>query len=345
MFSKRHLFSAALQWTGALALLQALPERPGLLVLNYHRIGDSHACEFDRGVFSASADEFEKHLAFLSKNFQVVALEEAIALLQRPSQLKHLHVLLTFDDGYRDNFDIAFPILQAHGHTAVFFVAVNLVGSSCIPWWDEVAFLIRGSSKSALEFSYPNYTRLDLSNDCESQIQGVLRMFMSPDVKPDLMMGALREAVEIEMPRPTRRFMDWNEVCELANHGMDIGSHTVSHSMLSQLNPEERLRELIDSKSEIEIRIAKPVRAIAYPFGGRVTFGKATEQLVLEAGYEAAFSFYGGFNQAASTRLTDIRRVSLRSDPRMFRTEAIFMSRFGRLPYRSGYSIQEDYRT
>ena len=345
MLSKRHLFSMALEWSGIQTLVQALPKRPGLLVLNYHRVGDSMASEYDRGVFSASADEFEKHLAFLGKHFCVIGLDEAIALLQRPTQLKQFHVLLTFDDGYRDNFNIAIPLLLAYRHSAVFFVAIQLVGSSSIPWWDEVAFLIRRCPKRAIDFSYPTLTRLELSSDREPQIQKVLRMFMSPEVKSEFLMESLRNAAGIELPKPVRRFMDWDEIRKVADQGMDIGSHTVSHSILSQLTPDQRLRELVDSKAEIESRIARPVRSVAYPVGERITFGEVTERLVLKAGYEAAFSFYGGFNEAGKTRLTDIRRTSNSAAPTMFRTEAIFISRFGKLPYPSGYSVEEGRRT
>src|SRR5262249_15892220 len=98
MVSKRLLFARTLSWTGITRLLMEVPSRPGLLVLNHHRIADASDCQFDRGVIGASAEEFQCQLAFLKRWFPIIGLAEAIDLLRYPKRIRRMHVLLTFDD-------------------------------------------------------------------------------------------------------------------------------------------------------------------------------------------------------------------------------------------------------
>jgi len=150
---KRVAFTKILNGTGIIRLIEAFPTRAGLLVLTYHRLGNKPDCDFDRGVISASADQFDQQIAFLKRRFPIVDFEEALRLLRNPTGMKHYYVLLSFDDGYLDNYEAALPVLRAHGCSAIFFVVPQLVGTATLPWWDEIAFLVRSCRRSTLEIS------------------------------------------------------------------------------------------------------------------------------------------------------------------------------------------------
>jgi peptidoglycan/xylan/chitin deacetylase (PgdA/CDA1 family) len=108
---------------GLTRLLEAAPRRNCLIVLNYHRIGDARTSQYDSAVFSATAEEFETQVAHLRRYYNVVSLDEAVASLLNPGWNAASRILITFDDGYLDNYTTAFPILKAHGLSAVFFLS------------------------------------------------------------------------------------------------------------------------------------------------------------------------------------------------------------------------------
>ena len=142
---KRELLARGMLWSGVSFLLSQLPARDSLLVLNYHRIGNSEDDLFDPGVFSATEDQFNDQIAYLKRHVALVNLEEALAFVDGSLKEKacRCRVLITFDDGYLDNYDIAYPILQSHGAQAVFFLATSMVGSCQVPWWDHIAYLVK----------------------------------------------------------------------------------------------------------------------------------------------------------------------------------------------------------
>ena len=327
----RVVLSRALNGMGINHLLAALPASPGLLVLNHHRIGEAACCDFDRAVISASADELDQQIVFLQRRFPVVGMDEALHLLRHPARMKHPHILLTFDDGYRDNYDEAAPVLCARGCSAVFFIVPQMVGTAAVPWWDEIAFLLRNCPSPVLELDSPAPFRMELEPDREAAIAHTLIFFKSTaNREPDRFLEKLRETVAIPLPKQPRRFMTWEEIRELAASGMEIGSHTASHAILGRLTPERQFQELVGSKQEIEAHTGTPVRTLAYPLGSRAAFSELTEQLALQAGYEAAFSFFSGINSPGNYRLTNLRRMPPWTLAHaLFATEISLMTHFG----------------
>jgi peptidoglycan/xylan/chitin deacetylase (PgdA/CDA1 family) len=135
---KRELLARGLLWSGASFLLSRLPARDSLLVLNYHRIGNPDDDLFDPGVFEATADQFNDQISHLKRRVSLVTLEEALAFIDGTikEKTRRCRVLITFDDGYLDNYEIAYPILRSHGAQGVFFLVTSMVGSCQVPWWD-----------------------------------------------------------------------------------------------------------------------------------------------------------------------------------------------------------------
>ena len=116
----------------------------GLVGLNYLRIGDGRQSPFDRGLWSATAEAFDEQLAWIKKNYDVVSPADL------PAAKSGRRVIITFDDGYRDNYTAAFPVLQRHGLPATFFVATGFIDEPRLPWWDEIAWMVRSSKRTGL---------------------------------------------------------------------------------------------------------------------------------------------------------------------------------------------------
>jgi hypothetical protein len=134
---KRELLARGLLWSGASFLLSQLPARDSLLVLNYHRIGNAEDDLFDPGVFSATAEQFDYQIAYLKRRLSLVTLDEALAFVDGTikEKTRRCRVLMTFDDGYLDNYEIAYPILRSHGARRL--LRASMVGSHCLSGEDR----------------------------------------------------------------------------------------------------------------------------------------------------------------------------------------------------------------
>ncbi|MCC6344956.1 MAG: polysaccharide deacetylase family protein [Bryobacterales bacterium] len=310
------MLASGLRWTGVSSLLGLLPPRDSLLVLNYHRIGNPDDDPFDPGVFSATAAQLSEQISFLKRHVSLVTLEEALAFVNGAlrEKTRRCRVLITFDDGYLDNYEVAFPILRSQGVQGVFFLATSLVGSCCIPWWDQIAFLLKTARQRRFLLHYPDDLAVDLAgNGMTKSLRDVLGLYKRPgNADPERFIVELKDAVKgDDLPGTLRRFLSWDEAREMIAGGMAIGSHTHSHTVLNQLEPEQQRGELAQSRMQLRQRLGGEIDALAYPVGAADSFSEKTQQLAKEAGYRAAFSFYGGTNLPGITRPYDVKRVGV----------------------------------
>ncbi len=305
---------------GASAALAALARRPGLLVLAYHRIGDASGQPFDDELFSASADGFREQLRYLNTHFAVLDADALMAATRHGHlQLDAPSALITFDDGYRDNCDVALPILQEQGLSAVFFVAAGYIDDPRLTWWDRVAYIVKTTERPSLTLTYPQSQIFDIAADGPGRvIYRLLRLYkQTPAIDQQAFFAQLEHSAAVGVdPVALGRdlFMTWEHVRTLARAGMEIGGHTYNHPVLSRVTADTQRHELTHARQRIEAETAMDVRLMAYPVGGRDAFTPETQQLAAGAGYRAAFSYYGGVNRPGHSDLFDLRREAIDRD-------------------------------
>ncbi len=313
---KRELLAHGLNWSGATFLLSRLPAKDQLLVLNYHRIGDPDDDPFDPGVFSATGDQLNEQISYLKRHVSLVTLEEALAFVDGTAEHngRRCRVLITFDDGYLDNYEVAFPILRSHGVQGVFFLVTSMVGSCCVPWWDHIAYLMKTARHRRFRLRYPADLAVNVDeNGMARSLQDVLSLYKRPEnTDPVRFIRELNEAAQgKDLPETVRRFLNWDEARRMMAAGMAIGSHTHLHAVLSQLAAEQQRRDLAQSRALLKEELGIEVDALAYPVGSTSSFSDQTQQLARETGYRAAFSFHGGTNLPGTARPYDIKRVGV----------------------------------
>jgi peptidoglycan/xylan/chitin deacetylase (PgdA/CDA1 family) len=332
--SKRRLAAAAMRGLGVLRALEMFRSKPGILIVNHHRVGDPASTRFDRDVFSATTDAFDRQLKYFKRYFPVVSGVELEDLVSGKTPLKRMHVAITFDDGYRNDYVTSFQVLKANDCTAAFFLVPEYVGTSTIPWWDEIAYLVRNSPQASIQLTIPVPLTVRLDQDRETAIRLVLRHYKRGDnTHGDQLLAELREQARCELPAVGRRFISWDEAREMRDAGMTIGSHTQTHGILGQMPAEAQRWELAESRKHIEANIGGEVRSIAYPVGIRGSFDETTEEIARSLGYKIGFSFYGGVNTPSHMQPTNLLRMATSRDDLLFRAETVFLSRFGKLPY------------
>ena len=322
--------ASLLSRAGLLRALEQLPTQAGVLVFNHHRIGDRERCEYDRELFSASAEQFEYQVAYVKRRFPVLLPHELAEMIARKKPLTRMHAMITFDDGYIDNYTIAYKVLSQYKVPAAFYLVSSFVGTDILPWWDVIAYLVRHSRNTSLNLSYCEERPVRLEPDREAAVATVVAAYKSElNRDPAAFIAELSGQTGVEIRGEGRRFLDWEEAREMAAGGMEIGAHTHTHPIISKLSPEEQRDELERSKGILEERLGRPVTSLAYPNGSPRDFTPITLQLVKEAGYTTAFSFYGGVNRNGWQQPFDLLRVSPDPRPAGFRLDAILSSRFG----------------
>ncbi|MGB2635566.1 MAG: polysaccharide deacetylase family protein [Candidatus Acidiferrum sp.] len=322
MLSKRNRVAALADRFGLTAVLRLLPEQPSLVVLNYHRIGDAKASPWDSGVFSADVDQFRDQIAYLKSRHPILNLEQALAFVEGRAKLNGTSVLITFDDGYLDNYELAFPILRNFQVPATFFLPTSFIGTSRIPWWDTIAYLLKRCQKTSISLEYPTRRTFNLDRaSIASTIVQILDLYKSPATADgERLLSELESVTGEQRPgKSTRCFLDWEEAREMLAGGMSVASHTDTHDVLSKKPLADQAADLIRARDILTERLQATGDVLAYPIGSRDAFNDDTIRALENAGYRAAFSFYGGFNLPGRTQRYDIRRFSVNRDTTLHR--------------------------
>ncbi len=286
--------------------------RPGLYVFNYHRVGDAKATQFDPNVFSCDEAHFDEQLATIKSRFQLVTIADLTKILESGCSSETPLALITFDDGYRDNYTNAFPILKAHRISAVFFLPTSFIGSQSVPWWDEIAWMVKTTQRETIVLPGSQSIRVD-PQSIRHTIRETLQAFKRDAAPVGVKLQRLRSAMDCRMPADAAAslFMNWDEIREMRAAGMEFGSHSLSHTILAHLGEDEQFEELSKSREIIERELGETISSVAYPVGGSATYTALTEQLAARCGYQVAFSFNSGFNRDLGTRRFDLRRLAV----------------------------------
>lgn len=317
--SKTERLAQVVEGTGLGSLIRRLGAWTGVLVFNYHRIGPVDS-SYDAGIWDASPSVFEQQVRFLKKEFDVIGpddLETAVRARRGRS------VLLTFDDGYRDNFAAAFPILKRHGVRATFFVTTGFLDSGDIAWWDEVAWIVHASGRSELRLN-PWLDRLLSLHPSARRATTMVLIDMCRNLSGESQrsfLDFLAGAAGTGRHRPGEDFwMTWEQVRQMRAAGMHLGGHTVSHPLLARLPAAEQHRQIVGCRDRIEAELGEPMRYFSYPYGSEGSFDESTVRILAASGVELAFSFYGGYQRATDWNPYDVRRccVGMTVSPRRF---------------------------
>ncbi|WP_440874881.1 polysaccharide deacetylase family protein [Thalassotalea sp. PLHSN55] len=270
----------------------------GLYCFNYHRIGDDQKTEFDPNVFSCTQSSFEKHLEFYQENFIVLTLPQALDLIHQGQPLNEKYALLTFDDGYIDNYTVAMPSLLKHDLSAVFHLPSDYISSNVIPWWDEIAWMVKHTKQIKLQFGQfkaINLVKFSINKTIRLVMNRVKEDTRSMDEKLDELRLKLKCELNTENAGGNL-FLSWQQVSDMVEKGMYIGSHTRSHRILSHLPLAEQIKEMSLSKDIIESHLSDVVSAIAYPVGDKESYCDKTCAEAEKLGYQIGFSFEHGIN-------------------------------------------------
>jgi peptidoglycan/xylan/chitin deacetylase (PgdA/CDA1 family) len=312
--------------------LMTLPVWRGALVLGYHRILDEASdTPFDPGVVSATPAALDAQLRLITRHFDVVS-PDALEADVTPGR----RVVLTFDDGYRDNYELAFPVLRRNGVRATFFLATGLIDRPKVPWWDELAWMVRTSPHGVLQPGAWLRRPLVLEGDRRAAIDELTRTFKElPTARTDDFLEFCAEAAgtgRADTGAGADLWMTWRMAAELRDAGMVIGGHTANHPVLGRADEATQRREIEECSSRLQEELGVSMRYFAYPVGLPGSFDATTRRILGSAGVKLAFSLHGGYVRRRPLDPYDVPRasVAIGSGPRAFRAALALPRLFAR---------------
>ncbi|HEU4622583.1 MAG TPA: polysaccharide deacetylase family protein [Burkholderiaceae bacterium] len=283
---------------GAGALVAPGGARARLSILIYHRVLAAPDPLLPDIIDAAT---FDAHMRALSEAFNVLPLAEAAERLYAGT-LPPRAACITFDDGYRDNAEIACPILLKHRLSATFFVATGYLDGGRM-FNDTVIESIRALNES--ELVLPNGTRLPI-HDLAARRRAISPALRAVKYLPmqERLAWAQALAARVGTAMPNDLMMSSDQVRGLARDGMEIGGHTVAHPILAKLSTHEARREIESNRAALASLIGQPVTTFAYPNGVPHEDYHAEHVAMVEAaGYRTAVSTAWGVATQEADRL------------------------------------------
>ena len=225
---------------------------------------------------------FQKQLHYITDHYKVISLKTLWG--KWADHGKDNLAVITFDDGYLDNYQVAFPVLRQFKVPATIFVVSGLVGTADNLWNDLlVNYLEDQNSRQAMTFEpFEGTFCIATFRDKQETFYRLKELVKYlPRNRKDEFIGKL-----VDHNHPEDRIMDWSQLRELVASGIvDIGAHTVTHELLTRVTRDEAKKQVRNSKLQLEEGLGCPVHSFAYPNGD---YDASIAEMVRDSGYSGA---------------------------------------------------------
>ena len=237
---------------------------------------------------SLPTDTFERQIKFLHDNFQFISLDNLAKLLKGSEKLPRKAAVITFDDGYKDNFTYAYPILRKYHAPATIFLSTGYIDTGKLFWWDLSNYFVTNSLNKTITLKAIGTFPLNSESD-KDKTKMLLRKILKgmSEEEKYAAICELSNATGVDIPNDLGKevILSWDDIKEMANEEITFGAHTVNHPIFTNVTKEVCQYEIIQSKRDIEEKLGKPVTSFSYPNG---EFNSEIRELVKKAGFECA---------------------------------------------------------
>jgi len=297
-------------------------------IVTFHRVGGGRCPDMEYSLpnLSISEESFEEVIRFFQRRFNPISFPDLLHATQNQGKILRNPIVVTFDDGYEDNYTHAFPVLEKFRVPATFFLTSSFVDSNKTFWWDRMFHaLVRMKPRRLREDvcagGCPDRAgnglmkRLTEEGGSEERYDGEeISAFIAGlwSVGEEKIHQALVEVghaatAETREFSSNNRMLSWSQVREMKDSGMTFGSHSRTHVNLNHLTKSRLMEELLLSKREIERNLEEEINFFAYPGG---SFSDGVKDAVVECGYRCACSTESGVNDM-ETNVFGLKRINI----------------------------------
>ena len=261
-------------------------------IVMFHRVvpdADHIVC----GDLEITVDHLEVILEyFVNHGYEIVSLDRAYDIISGKQKTSRKFVVFTFDDGYEDNYSIAYPIFKKYNLPFTIYVTTSFPDKAAIIWWYALKEFIKDNKAIDFIFEGKNYNyQVETENQKEQVYVELRQLILSlANEQQTILFNSMFDENGIDIKRFSNDLtMDWNQVKELSKDSLvTIGAHTISHSNLKNLEEETAKKEIIDSKNKIEAFTGVKVEHFAFPFGSVDEAGEREFELAGQLGFKTS---------------------------------------------------------
>lgn len=262
-------------------------------ILMYHRFSQESCTGF------TSRECFRRQVRHIKRHYQPITLGQLLEVIDKGEAVPRNAVIITIDDGYRDVYEVAYPILKEEDVPATLFVATGFIEGRLWLWPDQVRWLL-DQTEAIHEPVLLDHVTLEkgaLTNAVrdrywERLIHYLLRI---PDERKheliEQLANVLGHSLPVEAPEPYRA-ASWQELREIQESGIEIGGHTVTHPSLGQVDDKQAEREITGCRDAIEQNLGRRPDSFCYPNGQETDFTEAIKAIVENAGFKGAVTAF-----------------------------------------------------
>ncbi len=316
---KRLLKTTAVSLANQFGTHRRAPTDAKLWILMYHRVLPKQDFRYnmEEPGMIVTPDTFAMHMQEIKRHFDVVSLEEWVKLKQQGLPLPAKACAVTFDDGWADNYEYAFPILKATKTPATLFAVAEKIGTDFQFWPNIVLALLLNDLRAELD-RHPLFAKVTttlatthtiINREYAAAFIAQLKSYSDYDI-----FSALSEirSTELLAGKLPHALMSWEQLTEMYDSGLvGIGSHTCNHKRLSAaLDSKQLEHEIKDSKLLLEQKLASPINLFCFPNGD---YNSETLDLV-KNNYVAAVTTKRGIVSASSSINHELTRIGLHEE-------------------------------
>jgi peptidoglycan/xylan/chitin deacetylase (PgdA/CDA1 family) len=297
-------------------------------ILVFHSI-DNVENDFIRGSnVWTSAVKFAKHLRYITTYYNVISLQNLIDSLQH-GKIPQNSVVITFDDGFADNYHVAYPLLKHYKIPATVFLVTDCIENKKPIWIQELYYLINtvgaqkiaeGLNAVARELCGPWFKPQNNSKrkfDLNKAIEEYLAFSVKKEMRHKILAKLYRDfSIQREkIFAQNEIFLNWDQVRQMRSNGISFGNHGASHSPLSALSSDENEIEILQSKYIIEENLGESFLPFSYPFGMAKYYTQEAKEMVINSGHSCIVTAKPTLNSAQTSRFElgriDVKNISL----------------------------------
>jgi peptidoglycan/xylan/chitin deacetylase (PgdA/CDA1 family) len=301
---------------GLLAGLERTESRRSnvLRILAYHRIGhpEAESERADPTLFSATPEQFAEQMQYLADHYAVLSVDDLLAALDSGRALPPRSVMITFDDGYRDFGEHAWPVLKRLGLPAVLFVpTAYLTNGQNRFWWDELYGAV--FQTEARELSLPGVGFWPMQNAVQrSQVFLQVKSYLKTLNHRQTLTAVdqILQTLEVE-PQAGAALLGWEDVRRMSQEGLTVGPHTRTHPLLSRITLQEARQEIAGSQQDILDQVGRAWPVFAYPSGHPDDLCVELTTVLQQEGFRLAVTMIEGHNVLGRTPLLQLRRLGM----------------------------------
>jgi peptidoglycan/xylan/chitin deacetylase (PgdA/CDA1 family) len=266
--------------------------------------------------------DFKKELPYFKKVFEILSIDELVRNIKSGTGFHKPSLAITFDDGYLDNYTLAYPILKKYGVPATIYITTSLIGTAERTWPDEIENALMTTKRDHIRipalFGVHDHIKIKTREEKEQanmRITDILKE--QTDNQRELLIKEIMQTLKVNSKsaenQNARMMLNWDEIKEMIDGGITMGGHSHTHPILAQMPVDKAKEEIYYSKKIMEENFGIAVKHFAFPNGRKEDFSDELVEYCREIGYESVASVIHGTNDGSKGNVFMLRRVGAAS--------------------------------